>query len=145
MSNRHLARTIVLQSLYNWDFNQRKDNLETILEETKKEFAPNFDDKNFSKELILAIKENLLKIDKIITEYAPEWPIEQITIVDRNVLRIGIYELVFNKDMPAKVAINEAIELAKTFGGASSGKFINGVLGSIYKNQTKQQTNAQKP
>lgn len=137
MSNRHLARTIVLQSLYNWDFNQRKDNLEKILEETKKEFAPNFDDKNFSEDLILAIKENIEKIDKIITEYAPEWPIEQITIVDRNVLRIGIYELMFCKDMPAKVAINEAIELAKTFGGASSSKFINGVLGSIYKNQTK--------
>jgi len=144
MSNRHLARTIVLQSLYNWDFNQRKDNLEQILTETKKEFAPNFDDKNFSEDLILAIKENIEKIDKIITEYAPEWPIEQITIVDRNVLRIGIYELVFNKDMPAKVAINEAIELAKTFGGASSGKFINGVLGSIYKDQTKEQTHAEK-
>ena len=89
MSNRHLARTIVLQSLYNWDFNHQKEGLENILEITRKEFAPNFDDKNFSKDLVLAIKNNLTKIDQLITQYAPEWPIEQITIVDRNVLRIG--------------------------------------------------------
>jgi N utilization substance protein B len=76
---------------------------------------------------------NLAEIDKYITKYATEWPLDQITIVDRNILRIGVYELVFDKDIPAKVAINEAIEVAKTFGGESSGKFVNGVLGAIYK------------
>ena len=75
------------------------------------------------------------KIDKIIEKSAPEWPIEQITIVDRNVLRIGLYELLYanKEEVPPKVAINEAIELAKSFGGESSGKFINGVLGTVYK------------
>jgi len=74
------------------------------------------------------------EIDKIIVKYATEWPLDQITIVDRNILRIGVYELVMAEDIPPKVAINEAIEIAKTFGGESSGKFVNGVLGAIYKN-----------
>ena len=76
----------------------------------------------------------ITSIDKIIAKAAPEWPIDQITIVDRNVLRIGLYELLYGnkEDVPPKVAINEAIELAKTFGGESSGKFINGVLGTVF-------------
>jgi len=87
--------------------------------------------------LIDGILENVAVINQMIEKYAPEWPLEQITTVDRNALRIGIYELKFNNDIPPKVAINEAIELAKNFGGESSGKFINGVLGSIYKDMEK--------
>jgi len=134
MSNRHLARTIALQTLYQWDFNNKAaGKLLSILKDNQGEFAPEFDDKGFSESLISGVEKNLKAIDRDIVDHAPEWPLDQITIVDRNVLRIGIYEMKFDNDIPAKVAINEAIELAKTFGGESSGKFVNGVLGTIYK------------
>ena len=138
MSNRHLARTITLQSLFELDFNKLEaDQIDKIIEHNLKEFAPNFDDGGFIKDLIDGILENVAVINQMIEKYAPEWPLEQITTVDRNALRIGIYELKFNNEIPPKVAINEAIELAKNFGGDSSGKFINGVLGSIYKDMEK--------
>lgn len=133
MANRHLARTIALQTLYEWDFNNQHGNSEELIKRNIEEFAPEFDDQQFSERLVKHVQENLAKLDAVIREYAPEWPLEQITVVDRNVLRIGIYELQYDKEIPPKVAINEAIELAKTFGGPSSGKFINGVLGTIYK------------
>lgn len=134
MSNRHLARTIVLQTLYQWDFNDRKQSdLTGIIKKNLQEFAPQFDDKGFIESLVNGVLKNQSAIDALIIKYAPEWPIEQITMVDRNVLRIGIYEMRYDHDIPEKVAINEAIELAKTFGGESSGKFVNGVLGTIYK------------
>ncbi|MFH1536924.1 MAG: transcription antitermination factor NusB [Patescibacteria group bacterium] len=135
MANRHLARTIALQSLYEWDFNKSKKNLLDITSRNLKEFAPNFEDADFAKAIIKGVVDNQKKLDKKITDYAPEWPLEQITVVDRNILRIGIYELSFNEEIPPKVAINEAIELGKTFGGPASGKFINGVLGTIYKKE----------
>ncbi|MDZ4225853.1 MAG: transcription antitermination factor NusB, partial [Candidatus Andersenbacteria bacterium] len=99
------------------------------------DFAPGMDGTDFLYDLLFGVEKNLKSIDGLITKSAPDWPLEQITNVDRNVLRIGIYELKFggSDDVPPKVAINEAIELAKTFGGASSGKFVNGVLGTIYK------------
>ena len=87
--------------------------------------------------IVKGVANNLSEIDKTITKYAPEWPLEQITNIDRNVLRIGVYEIAYDPEIPEKVAINEAIELAKTFGGESSGKFVNGVLGSVYKNIQK--------
>ena len=134
MSNRHLARTIAMQSLYQWDFNRSKnEDVDKLIQHNLKEFAPDFDDENFPHNLVTGVQKNINDIDQLITKYAPEWPIDQITIVDRNVLRIGVYELKFDNDIPPKVAINEAIELAKTFGGESSGKFVNGVLGAIYK------------
>jgi N utilization substance protein B len=134
MSNRHLARTIALQTLYEWDFNDRKKtDIKEDLKVNLKEFAPDFEDEGFSASIVEGIVANLPAIDQLITKYAPEWPLAQITIVDRNVLRIGIYELKFAADIPPKVAINEAIELAKGFGGESSGKFVNGVLGAIYR------------
>jgi N utilization substance protein B len=134
MSNRHLARTIAMQSLFEWDFKEKPKNaLPDFMEYNFQEFAPEFSDHSFSKKIITGVLENFKKIDGYIIKYAPEWPIDQITTVDRNILRIGIYELVFDPDIPSKVAINEAIEIAKTYGGESSGKFINGVLGSIYK------------
>jgi N utilization substance protein B len=134
MSNRHLARTIALQVLYQWDFNGLNlELLEETIETNIKEFAPQFDDNGFIKNLINGVIKNQPEIDKLITTNAPEWPLDQITMVDRNVLRIGIHEMKFDPDIPEKVAINEAIELAKAFGGESSGKFVNGVLGTIYK------------
>ncbi len=134
MSNRHLARTIAMQTLYLWDFNGRKDrDLSDVMKTNLKEFAPGFDDESFIKETVDGVLKNLNNIDAYIAKYAPEWPIDQITIVDRNILRLGIYEMLYNKEIPERVAINEAIEIAKTYGGESSGKFINGVLGAIYK------------
>ncbi len=134
MSNRHLARTIALQTLYQWDFNgQPPDALATMLAGNFREFAPDFDDDGFSRGLVSGVEKNLPAIDADIVAHAPEWPLDQITNVDRNVLRIGIYEMKFDPEIPAKVAINEAIELAKAFGGDSSGKFVNGVLGTIFK------------
>ena len=136
MANRHLSRSIAIQSLYEWDFHGRDNKkLEEIISHNIKEFGPGLEDNNFIWQLINGVIEHLPKIDKIIVKSAPEWPIEQITIIDRNVLRLGLYELLFGdyKEVPPKVAINEAIELAKTFGGESSGKFINGVLGTIYR------------
>jgi transcription antitermination protein NusB len=134
MSNRHLARTLAMQSLFLWDFHGKAEkNLKEITRGVFKNFAPEFDDQGFVENLISGVMTNLPEIDKHITKYATEWPLDQITIVDRNILRIGVYELVFNADIPAKVAINEAIEIAKTFGSESSGKFVNGVLGAIFR------------
>lgn len=133
MSNRHLARTIAMQTLYFWDFNKADEGkLKEIIRKNLKEFAPNFDDEDFIEQIIKGVVDNLEKIDSYITKYAPDWPLDQITVVDRNVLRIGVYELIFNKEIPEKVAINEAIEIAKAYGGEASGKFVNGVLGAIY-------------
>jgi len=135
MSSRHLSRSIVMQSLYEWDFCGKEKDLRKIVEKNIKEFGPGLEDESFIWQLIAGIVKKLKQIDGIIEKAAPEWPIEQITIIDRNVLRIGLYELLYAKkeEVPPKVAINEAIELAKSFGGESSGKFINGVLGTVYK------------
>ncbi|MFH1089787.1 MAG: transcription antitermination factor NusB [Candidatus Uhrbacteria bacterium] len=135
MSNRHLARTLVMQSLYQWDFNgqPKADKLKEIISYDRAEFAPNFDDSGYVKETIEAIIKNLAAIDAIIVQYAPEWPLAAMTCMDRNILRLGTYELKLSQIVPSKVAINEAIELAKSFGGEASGKFVNGVLGAIYK------------
>lgn len=134
MSNRHLARTIALQTLYEWDFGGQEADIAELLQRNQNDFAPDFEDAEFSQNLVSGILEHIDELNGVIVKYAPEWPLDQITAVDRNVLRIGIYELIHNSDIPPKVAINEAIELAKTFGGPSSGKFVNGVLGSIFKN-----------
>ncbi len=136
MASRHLSRSIVMQSLYEWDFTGKKpENFIKIIEKNVKEFGPGLKDERLVWQLANGVAGKITELDKIIERAAPEWPIDQITIIDRNVLRIGLYELLFGKktEVPPKVAINEAIELAKTFGGESSGKFINGVLGTVYK------------
>ena len=136
MANRHLSRSIVMQTLYEWDFNNRDDSkIDEILERNLEEFGPGLEDSQFVHVLLKGVLENKEKIDEIIVKTAPEWPLEQINLVDRNVLRIGIYELLLgnSEEVPPKVAINEAIELAKSFGGETSGKFVNGVLGTIYR------------
>jgi N utilization substance protein B len=136
MASRHLSRSIVMQSLYEWDFNGKKPGfLDKIVGKNIKEYGPGLENTDFVWQLIRGVQEHLGQIDKIIEKSAPEWPLDQITVVDRNVLRIGLYELIYanKEEVPPKVAINEAIELAKTFGGESSGKFINGVLGTVFK------------
>lgn len=134
MANRHLARTIAMQSVYQWDFNGKPpEGLADMISANLTEFAPDFDDKGFVTELVENVIKRSQEIDSVIVKFAPQWPIDQITNVDRAILRIGVQELKFDDQIPSKVAINEAIELAKTFGGESSGRFVNGVLGAIYK------------
>ncbi len=136
MANRHLSRSIVLQSLFEWDFRNLSDaSIADILQRNVDEFAPGMGDFSFVKNLGDGILKKRKDIDTIIEKAAPEWPLDKIAMVDRNVLRLGLYELIFGdrKEVPAKVAINEAIELAKSFGGDTSGKFVNGVLGAVYK------------
>ncbi len=140
MAYRHLSRSIAMQSLYEWDFRHLpKEELSKIIERNIKEFGPGMDDTEFARKLALGVLENLSQIDKIIETSAPQWPINQVNIIDKNILRIGIYELLFGdkNEVPPKVAINEAIELAKNFSGRNSAKFVNGVLGTIYKELEK--------
>lgn len=136
MANRHLSRSIAMQSLYEWDFKGQKDAaVDEIVKKNVGEFGPGMDDDSFIFYLVKGTLENRGKIDKLIEKCAPEWPLAQVTAVDRNILRLGIFELLFGdyEKVPPKVAINEAIELAKSFGGESSGRFVNGVLGTIYR------------
>ena len=134
MASRHLSRSIAMQSLYEWDFSGKEIDLKKITERNIEEFGPGLKDKGFVWSLIIGVIEHMKEIDEIIKTSAPQWPLEQISIVDRNVLRLGIYELLYvdKESVPSKVAINEAIELAKSFGGENSGKFINGVLGTVF-------------
>jgi N utilization substance protein B len=139
MANRHLARSTVLQSLYEWDFGGKKTDIHTILERDITEFAAGStgqsSDRTFMNNLLDGVVKKCKDIDTIIEKAAPDWPIDKISIMDRNILRIGLYELLFadRSEVPPKVAINEAIELGKSYGGESSSKFINGVLGAVYR------------
>ncbi len=136
MANRHLSRSIVLQSLFEWDLNDiPKTEVSEVLTRNIEEFAPNKTDRPFMDTLLDGILAKQSELDLIIEKAAPEWPIDRISPVDRNILRLGLYELLFadRKEVPAKVAINEAIELSKQFGGENSSRFVNGVLGAVYK------------
>lgn len=142
MSNRHLARSIVMQSLYQWDFrDQSKKQIPEILHNNLEEFGVGLDDDNklFVDKTFKEIIKKLPQIDKKIQSYSPDYSLKQMGSIDRNVLRIGVYELYFNPGIPAKVAINEAIEMAKNYGGNSSGKFVNGILGAMYKDIAKEE------
>ncbi len=136
MANRHLSRSIVLQSLFEWDLNSIEKNVmhETLIRNVE-EFAQNKSDIPFMEKLLDGVLQKQPELDLIIEKAAPEWPIDRIAPVDRNILRLGLYELLFSdrSEVPAKVAINEAIELAKQFGGENSSRFVNGVLGAVYK------------
>ncbi len=140
MANRHLSRSVVLQTLFEWDVNVEGGRAaheapEAILERNVAEFAPDSQDLPYMRRLLAGVLEKQGDIDLVITKAAPEWPLDKISRVDRNILRIGLFELLFadRSEVPAKVAINEAIELGKNFGGDASGRFVNGVLGSVYK------------
>ncbi|MDB5254541.1 MAG: NusB antitermination factor, utilization substance protein [Parcubacteria group bacterium] len=142
MAHRHLSRSVVLQTLFEWDFDtsliKEKSNteqVEEIFERNLAEFAPGSQDRPFMESLLTSVVDKQKDLDLLIEKAAPDWPINKISIVDRNILRIGLAELLFadRNEVPPKVAINEAIELAKSFGGDTSGKFVNGVLGAVYK------------
>lgn len=139
-SNRHLARIIALQTLYEYDFRislemaDLKTDIDEILNRNLAVYADSLEETDFTVGLVKNTLKEKEKIDDIIAPAAPEWPIEQIAKVDKTILRLAVYELMFAKEVPPKVAINEAVELAKSFGGENSSKFINGVLGTIYRN-----------
>ena len=135
MATRHLVRSVLLQTLYEWDFYNREKDLTEILERNLNEFAPGIDEPEFAWRILKGLAEHLSEIDKIIEKAAPEWPLKKIAMIDRNILRIGLYELLYAdpNEVPAKVAINEAVEIAKNYGGPNSVKFINGVLGTVYR------------
>lgn len=136
MSNRHLQRSIAMQSLFEWDFNDgNKDVILSIVDKNIRDLAVGIDETDLILILVEGVIKNQKDIDELIKQCAPDWPLDQITVVDRNILRVGIFELLFGdyEKVPPKVAINEAIELAKTFGGLNSAKFVNGVLGTIYR------------
>ncbi|HEX7651200.1 MAG TPA: transcription antitermination factor NusB [Candidatus Paceibacterota bacterium] len=136
MANRHLARSVVLQTLFEWDTTRASaDATHDILARNKAEFGGDGADEPFMETLLAGVLAKKEDLDLIIAKAAPDWPLEKIAPVDRNILRMGLFELLFSdrSQVPAKVAINEAIELAKTFGGDSSGRFVNGVLGAVYK------------
>ncbi|MEK7610087.1 MAG: transcription antitermination factor NusB [Patescibacteria group bacterium] len=136
MANRHLSRSVVLQSLFEWDARGQHDKtVVAIVARNAKEFAPGVTDVSFIEDLMKGILAKKKELNDIITKAAPDWPLDKISPIDRNVLRLGLFELLFSdrSEVPAKVAINESIELAKTFGGETSGRFVNGVLGAVYK------------
>jgi N utilization substance protein B len=127
-----------MQVLYEWDFRGgalTDLEIEQSLSRNATEFAPGVHDISFMRKLLLGVLEKRPKLDSIIEKAAPDWPLDKIALIDRNILRIGLYELLFEDraEVPAKVAINEAIELSKSYGGETSGKFVNGVLGAVYK------------
>lgn len=147
MASRYDQRSVVIQTLYECDF--RNDfNLESVKSILRRNFNEKLDEEKttnvevpeFSESLAVGVLAKKDVIDAIITKAAPEWPIEKIDIVNRNILRLGIYELLFGEAMntPRKVAINEAIEMAKAFGGETSRRFVNGVLGNIYNDLEKE-------
>lgn len=148
-ANRHLGRIVALQTLYEQDFRlecqDKSFKLKEVLERNLERYADTIDDKEFIKQLVAGVNSRQAEIDGIISPVAPEWPIEQIARMDRIVLRIGIYELLFADSAPPKVVINEAVELAKAFGGDNSSKFINGVLGTVLRNKEESEPKAKKP
>ena len=139
MPQRHLARAIALQSLFMWDFNDEDSkNLHFYIDYAIREFAPpGAVDRAFIERLVKEIVASKDELDIHINRYAKEWPVERLTIIDRTILRIALFEMMHEKDIPAKVAINEAVELAKEFSGASSKKFVSGVLGAVYETSFK--------
>jgi N utilization substance protein B len=136
-SNRHLGRIVALQTLYEQDFRREASDesfdLKEVLDRNIQRYEETIDDKAFIEQLVYGVDKLQDEIDNIVRPVAPEWPIEQIARIDRIILRIGVYELLHEPDVPPKVAINEAVELAKAFGGDNSSKFVNGVLGTVLR------------
>jgi len=145
-SNRHLGRIVVLQSLFEHEFRSEVDknyDLTEVIERNVKQYEKSLDDTEFVDALVRNVIEMQKKLDAIIAPLAPEWPVEQIARIDKLILRIALYELRFSKQAPPKVIINEAVELAKEFGGDNSSKFVNGVLGSAFREM--EETATEKP
>lgn len=139
-SNRHLGRIIALQTLYEEEFRREaadaEFDLDQVLGRNIERYAEMVDDVDFIRDLVNGVIAKAPELDAALQPIAPEWPIDQIARMDRLVLRIGLYELLHEKDVPPKVVINEAVELAKAFGGENSSKFINGVLGTVLRQRT---------
>lgn len=138
-SNRHLGRIVALQTLYEQDFRRECGDKDFVLDEVLSRnidrYSETIDDKDFIEKLVHGVNDRMSELDAVIQPVAPEWPIDQIARMDRVVLRIGVYELNYDASVPPKVVINEAVELAKAFGGENSSKFINGVLGTVLRNK----------
>ena len=137
-SNRHLGRIVALQTLYEFEFRKevRDDTVDQadILTRNLEKYESSVDDIDFVNNLVSGVLNRVTELDELLRPLAPEWPLEQIARIDRAVLRIGLYELMFSEEsVPPKVVINEAVELAKAFGSDNSGKFVNGVLGTAYR------------
>lgn len=139
-SNRHLGRIVALQTLYEQDFRReagdKSVNVDEILSRNIGRYKDTVDDKVFIDNLVKGVEKERANLVDVLQPLAPEWPLSQIARMDRAILEIGAYELLHNKDVPPKVAINEAVELAKAFGGDNSSKFINGVLGTLLRQQS---------
>jgi len=143
-ANRHLGRIVALQTLYEEDFrrelNDNSFRLKDALRRNIVRYEKIIDDKKFIEHLVAGVNAHQRQIDDIIRPIAPEWPIEQIARIDRVILRIAVYELMYATSVPPKVAINEAVELAKGFGGENSSKFVNGVLGTLLRQMEAKDT-----
>lgn len=141
-SNRHLGRIIALQTLYEQDFrleaNDQNFKVDEVLRRNIHRYKDMVDDVAFIEQLVKGVSKRQQQLDATLQPVAPEWPISQIARMDRVILRIGLFELQDQKDVPPKVVINEAVELAKAFGGENSSKFINGVLGTVLRQQTEE-------
>lgn len=146
-SNRHLGRIVALQSLYEYEFRVQADDksasIDDILKRNLERYENEIEDTDFVNSLVHGVIENQNDLDDRIRPLAPEWPLEQIARIDRNILRLGLYELLYRgEQVPPKVAINEAVELAKAFGSDNSSKFINGVLGTAFRTLVEQSEEA---
>ena len=146
-SNRHLGRIVALQSLYEYEFRTSADDksvaIDEILSRNLERYEDEIDDKEFVSTLVNGVLEHQEDLDNQIRPLAPEWPLEQIARIDRNILRLGLFELLYRgQQVPPKVAINEAVELAKAFGSDNSSKFINGVLGTAFRTLVGESTDA---
>lgn len=142
-SNRHLGRIVALQTLYELDFRAvglKQIPLEKLLKRNLRPYHAQIDDTAFIERIVQGVAAAADELDTIIGPIAPEWPVDQIARIDKIILRLAIWELQHEADTPAKVIINEAVELAKSFGGDSSSKFVNGVLGTAYKQLGRQET-----
>lgn len=136
MSNRHLARTMAMQVLYEWDFRgQDPARLPEVVAFVQGEFGKSLDDDGYVAKQVHGVVERIADIDERLNAFSPNWSVDAMTAIDRNVLRLGAYELIFDETIPSRVALNESIELGKVFGGEASGKFVNGVLGALYKDR----------
>ncbi len=134
--NRHLARTLAMQTLYEWDF-QPEHSIQEMLASNLLATKHAEGEDEFVSSLIQGVIDHKDEIDGLIQSHAPEWPLDQISVVDKSILRLAIYELIYSTDVPAKVSINEAVELGKTFGGDNTSRFVNGVLGTVYRDSDR--------
>lgn len=148
-SNRHLGRIVALQTLYELDFRVDAKEVDldkkAVLKRNIDRYSEVVDDKEFIASIVEGVQERQQELDAIIQPIAPDWPLSQIARIDRAILRLGVYELKYGKSVPPKVVINESVELAKSFGADNSSKFVNGVLGTAYRNFSGKSEEKPKP